>query len=145
MYQPSMDLAHLCPKHRWQTSLQPVPQALHLPLPHSICPQTKLSGRPPNVQPPAPTIHEATVDRQNNLLIFPLQAEPEDLKTTATFPCSRLKPSSFPFSSLLCVLGLGTHLGPSRTFSKWSLSLLKCSAQSQTLLLNHVKYLDVLD
>lgn len=55
-----------------------------------------------------------------------------DLKMTATFPCSRLNPSPFPFSSLPRVLGLGTYLGPSQEFPKRSLSLLKCTAQSQT-------------
>lgn len=79
--------------------------------------QARLEGRPPNVLLPAPTICEDTADTESNLLIFPLQAASEDLKTTATFPCSKLKPSSFAFSSLVCVLGLGTHLGSPRTFS----------------------------
>ena len=95
--QRAMDLAHLYPIAGRHPSSLFHELSFHQDLVQSI---PKPSCQ--TFQCPAPSSHicEATADRQNNFIIFLLQAAPEGLKTTPTFPCSRLKPSSFPFSSL---------------------------------------------
>lgn len=101
LHQPSMDLAHLFPK---KVPLADIPPACSTSSPFtttlfsSSSKQAIRQTSKPSA--PAPTICEATVDRQNNLLVFTLQAAPEDIKARAKILQTKTQFVPFLFSAM---------------------------------------------